>query len=114
MGEVKKAEALLQRSLKSVAAQAAESADDYGLSLARIHALSGRTDAAVAALRETIEAEWDFHWWFYLKLDPALDPVRNDPRFQLMVEAMNTQMARRLANVRQHEASGQVVLPSGA
>ena len=68
---------------------------------ARIHALQGRTDEALAALRTAIDAGWRTLWWYYLDSDPALVSVREDPRFQALVDEVREDMAGQLARLKQ-------------
>jgi len=114
MGQPERAERLLDRSLAFLATMAAGELGEFGVFLARIHALRGDAGEAIAALRRTIDAGWRRHWWFYLKIDPAFDALRKDARFRSIVEEMETEMARQLAEVRELEASGEIVLPPSA
>lgn len=51
---------------------------------ASILAELGRNEEAIAALNESAaKGEW---WLFWIKHDPAFDPIRNDPRFQALVK----------------------------
>jgi len=111
MGEPEKADQLLALGLQKMAMPREGSVGDYGTDLARLYAQTGQVEMAITTLRETIDAGWNFQWWFYLKQDPAFDAVRGDPRFQLLVEEMNAKMARLLEKVRQLEEEGQIALP---
>jgi len=111
MGQPERAERLLDRSLAFLATAAAGEVGDFGIFVARIHAMQGNDDEAIAALREAIDAGWRLHWWFYLKQDPAFDVLRDDSRFQSIVQALDAEMAQQLAKVRDLEARGEIVLP---
>jgi len=112
MGQPERADRLLNRSEAYLDTLETREVGDFGVFLARAHALRGDADAAVAALRETVDAGWSEHWWFYLKQDPAFDSVRDDARFQSIVEEMESQMALQLIRVRALEASGGITLPA--
>ncbi|AKJ64109.1 TPR end-of-group domain-containing protein [Kiritimatiella glycovorans] len=52
--------------------------------LACSHALLGAVDEAVAALGRAVEIGYDDYDW--MKQDRHLDPLRDDPRFQSLLE----------------------------
>jgi len=54
--------------------------------LAAVHALSGRPDEALAALRKDVEL--GDHDWEYLETDPWFASLRSDARFRDLVERM--------------------------
>lgn len=111
LGENELASLLLERSLERFHAAHAGNYLEYGLQLTRLHALQGDSERALDALRKSIDANWYFQWWYFMDQDPALDSIRDDPRFQAMKDEMATDMARQLENVRKLEAGGEIVLP---
>ncbi len=56
------------------------------LELARTYALVGRQDAAIERLTELLARPGDLTVAL-LRLDPAWDPLRADPRFQALLSA---------------------------
>jgi DNA-binding winged helix-turn-helix (wHTH) protein/TolB-like protein/Flp pilus assembly protein TadD len=54
--------------------------------LAILHALMGDHDRALERLRESL-ARRD-HWLVWVKVDPALEPLRADPRFETVARAV--------------------------
>ncbi len=82
----------------------------YWISDVRIYALQGKTEKALAALRQAIDERWRSFWWFYLEHDPNLDSIRDEPEFQAMVEEIKADMAAQLARVREMEANGELEL----
>jgi serine/threonine protein kinase/tetratricopeptide (TPR) repeat protein len=56
------------------------------LAIARIHAALGETDSAFEWLRNACEERDSGVIW--IKVDPTLDPLRNDPRFAAIVKEM--------------------------
>jgi len=53
--------------------------------LARIEAMTGREDAAIERLERLLSMPSDLSVWS-LRLDPAWDPLRGNPRFESLVE----------------------------
>jgi len=111
LGKPEHAERLLDRSLDRLRARPIGEIGDHGVFLARIHALKGNPEEALATLRQAVVAGWRFQWWFYLKQDPAFDSIRDDARFQSLVEDLSTEMAALLGKVRRLEANGEIILP---
>ena len=54
------------------------------LDLARIEAMTGRHDAAIERLEYMLSVPSDISVWM-LRLDPAWDPLRGNPRFEALV-----------------------------
>jgi DNA invertase Pin-like site-specific DNA recombinase len=82
--------------------------DGYGISDARIYALQGKTEAALASLRQAIDQGWRGTWWFYLEHDSSLDSIRDEPEFQDMLDEIKADMATQLERVRVMEANGEL------
>jgi tetratricopeptide (TPR) repeat protein len=55
--------------------------------IAQIYAALGEKEQAFEWLRKAYEER--SVWMVYLKVDPGLDPLRSDPRFQELVRRMN-------------------------
>jgi hypothetical protein len=55
--------------------------------VAAIHLALGDKEQAVSRLEKAFEEH--SHWLAYLKVDPVLDPLRSDPRFQDLLRRMN-------------------------
>jgi tetratricopeptide (TPR) repeat protein len=68
---------------------AKRSRQDYvsPFNFARIHAALGETDQAFACLEQAYRERSFFLAWF--KVEPGLDPLRSDPRFQQMLESLS-------------------------
>jgi glucan phosphorylase len=80
----------------------------FWVSDVQIYALQGKTEAALAALRQAIDQGWRANWWYYLEHNPNLDSIRDEPEFQAMVEEIKADMAAQLERVRAMEASGEL------
>ena len=72
--------------------------------VARIHLLRGDEEGALAELRDVIDVGWREDWRFFLEFDAVLRPIRDDPRFQAMLENIRADMAGQLARLRAREA----------
>jgi len=107
-GEQERADLLLNRSLTFLPTIPRLGAEGYGIADVRIYALQGKTEKALAALRQAIDQGWRHHWWYYLEHDPNLDSIRDEPEFQAMVEEIKADMAAQLERVRAMEASGEL------
>ena len=47
-------------------------------------------------------------WWYYLKYDPTLESLHDEPEFQAMVAEIEADMAAQLARVREMERNGEL------
>jgi TolB-like protein/DNA-binding winged helix-turn-helix (wHTH) protein/Tfp pilus assembly protein PilF len=59
---------------------------------ARMLALQGQTDAALAALEKAYERGWRRSWW--PRIDPSLRPLAGNARFQSLMEKIDQDIAR--------------------
>ena len=105
-GEQERADLLLDRSLTFIPTIPRLGYNGYGIADVRIYALQGKTETALAALRQAIDQGWRINWWYYLEHDPNLDSIRNEPEFQAMVKEIKAEMAAQLERLRAMEASG--------
>ncbi len=106
-GEQERAEMLLNLALAFLQT-ARLHGNGYEISDVRIYALQGKTEAALAALRQLIDQGWRTTWWFSLERDPNLDSIRDEPEFQTMLEEVKADMAAQLERVRAMEASAEL------
>jgi len=58
----------------------------------KIHAIRGDNESALLALENAIDAGWRANWWLHLEQDPALDNLRDDPRFQALLDRIRADM----------------------
>ncbi len=47
-------------------------------------------------------------WWYYLKQDPNLESLHDEPEYQAMVAGIEADMAAQLARVREMERNGEL------
>jgi TolB-like protein/Tfp pilus assembly protein PilF len=113
-GEQDRADLLLARSLAHLQTTPRLGPSGYGIADVLIYALQGKTEAALAKLRQAIDQGWRESWWFYLEHDPNLDSLREEPEFQAMLEEVRADMRKQLAHVRAMEAAGELEpIPDG-
>ncbi len=105
-GEDERANMLLDRSLSFVSTIPRLGTNGYGITDVQIHALQGRTDAALASLRRAVDEGWRFLWWYSLEIDGSLDGLRDDPAFQDVVKEIRSDMVIQLGQVRLMGANG--------
>jgi TolB-like protein/Tfp pilus assembly protein PilF len=108
-GEQERAELLLDRSLAFIQTIPRLGFwSGHWISDVRIYALQGKTEQALAGLRQAIDEGWRIYWWYYLEHDPILASIRDEPEFQAMLEEIKADMATQLQRVRAMEASGNI------
>ncbi len=62
----------------------------------------------MSALRQAIDEGWRSLWWYYLKLDPTLESLHDEPGYQAMVAEIEADMAEQLERVREMERNGEL------
>ncbi len=78
---------------------------------ARIYALQGRTEEALAEMRKSIDMGWRSSWRVYFDLDGTLASLHDEPEWKAMRAEIEADMATQLARVHAMQASGELVLP---
>ena len=107
-GEQGRADLLLKRSLVYIKTIPRLGVEGYGISDVLVHALQGRPDAALAALRQAVDQGWRADWWMYLEHDLSLESIRGRPEFQSILKEIQADMAAQLARVRKLQAAGEL------
>jgi hypothetical protein len=107
-GEPERADWLLESSLQYI--QRNPRLGVYGDRIAdvQIYALQGDKQKASSALRQAIDEGWRDSWWYFLKYDPTLESLHDEPEFQAMVAEIEADMAAQLARVREMERNGEL------
>jgi len=108
LGEERRAELLLDSSLKYIRTIPRLGLDGYWVADVQIYALQGRREKALAALREAIDDGWRTLWWYYLERDPNLTSLRGDAEFQAMLEEIRADVAAQLERVRAMQRNGEL------
>jgi TolB-like protein/Tfp pilus assembly protein PilF len=107
-GEQERADLLLNRSLQYIQTRPRLGAGGYSIADVQIYALQGKKQKALSALRQAIDEGWRYLWRYFLKLDPNLESLHDEPEFQAMVAEIEADMAEQLARVREMERNGEL------
>ena len=107
-GEQDRADLLLNRSLQYIDTAPRLGPDGYGIADVKIYALRGEKQKALATLRQAIDEGWRTLWWYFLKHDPTLESLHDEPEFQAMIAEIEADMAAQLARVREMERNGEL------
>jgi TolB-like protein/Tfp pilus assembly protein PilF len=106
--EQERADLLLNRSFQRIQTFPRLSWTGYGIADVEIYALWGDKPKALSALRQSIDRGWRAHWWYFLKHDPDLALLHDEPEFQAMIAEIEADMAEQLARVREMEHNGEL------
>lgn len=82
----------------------------YWIADARVYAVQGKTDLALAALREAIDEGWRLLSWLYLDLDPNLDAIRDSSEFRQLRQEVRDDLAVQAERAADLRASGDLRL----
>jgi tetratricopeptide (TPR) repeat protein len=99
IGEQERADRLLESTLQYI--QRIPRLGNWGYEVAdvQIYALQGDKQKALSALQQAIDEGWRSSWWYYLKYDPTLESLHDEPEYQAMVAEIEADMAEQLARV---------------
>jgi TolB-like protein/lipoprotein NlpI len=107
-GDSRRAERLLAEAERVISQMHRIGSGGYGISDVSIHALRGRNDAALDALREAIDAGFvsllSYDMWT-LDQNPMIDALRDDERFKEMKQELDRKIEVMRDNVERAEES---------
>jgi len=107
-GEQQRANLLLNRSLHYIQTLPRLGNAGYWIADVQIYALQGEKQKALSALRQAIDEGWRTSWWYYLKHDPNLESLHDEPEYQAMIAEIEADMAAQLEHVREMERNGEL------
>jgi tetratricopeptide (TPR) repeat protein len=108
MGEPERADWLLESSLQYIQQVPRLGNGGYEVADVKIYALQGKNQKALSALQRAIDEGWRRFWWYYLKYDPTLESLHDEPEYKAMVAEIEADMAEQLARVREMQRSGEL------
>jgi tetratricopeptide (TPR) repeat protein len=108
IGELERANLLLDRSFQFIQTRPRLGRPGYGIFDVKIYAVRGEKQKALSALRQAIDEGWRANWWYYLKYDPTLESLHDEPEYQAMIAEIEADMAAQLARVREMERNGEL------
>jgi tetratricopeptide (TPR) repeat protein len=107
-GEHAQADLLLNRSFQYIQTHQRFGEAGYGIADVQIYAMQGNKQKALSALRQAIDEGWRHLWWYYLKHDPNLESLHDEPEYQAMVAEIEADMATQLERVREMVRNGEL------
>jgi tetratricopeptide (TPR) repeat protein len=107
-GDPQRADQLLESSLQYIQQIPRLTDGGYRIAEVQIYALQGDKQKALSALQQAIDEGWRSFWWFYLKHDPTLVSLHDEPEYQAMIEQIEADMAEQLERVREMERNGEL------
>ncbi len=107
-GEQEHADLLLDRSFQHIQTLPRLVLPSYEIPDVQIYALKGDKQKALSALRQAIDEGWRRYWWYYLKQEPTLESLHDEPEYQAMVAEIEADLAEQLARVREMERNGEL------
>jgi tetratricopeptide (TPR) repeat protein len=105
-GEQSQAAHLLDRSQAAIALGPYSTLEGFSILEARIHALRGDSERALAALRQAVDQGWRWNSWYFLEHDPVLASLHDEPEFQALKQEVKHDLATQRARLQDSEASG--------
>jgi tetratricopeptide (TPR) repeat protein len=85
----------------------------YWVSDVLILALQGEKTEALSALQNAVDENWRSFWWYYLRYDPNLDSIRDEPLFQQALAQIEADMSAQLQDIRKMEQNGEIAAIPG-
>ena len=85
----------------------------YWISDVLVLALQGKKTLALSALQDAVDENWRSLWWYYLRYDPNLESIRNEPEFQQVLARIEADMSSQMQDIRKMEINGDIAAVPG-
>lgn len=80
----------------------------YWVADVRILALQGKQKEAISKLQLAVDEGWRSLWWYYLRLDPALESLHGEPEFKAALAQIEADMAAQMQRIREMERNSEL------
>jgi TolB-like protein len=110
-GEVETSDKLLEQGLAVIDSTPSRQTDwifCFAIQEARIRAIRAERAAALEALPTVSDRGWWHYWWYWLRHDPVLKTLHDEPRYQAVRSEIEAEVSEQLARVHEWEASGKL------
>jgi len=108
LGEDDRASDLLDKCQRQIAETIRVGFHGYWVSDVQIFALQNKIDEALAALRQAIDQGWRSDWRYFFYVDPNIDSIRGEAKFQRLLREIREDMAAQLQRAREMDANGKL------
>ena len=108
LGDDDRATLLLEECEKQIADKIRVGLYGYWVTDIQVMALQGKTTEALSALRQAVDQQWRTDWRYFFYVDPNLDSIRDESRFQAILSEIEADMAEQLERVREMESQGEL------
>ncbi len=99
---------LLEKALEQTANMPRLGSQGYGFADVEIYARQGKTQLALAALRQAIDSGTRINWWSQAQQSPHNESLFEEPEFKAMMDEIKADMASQLEWVRQLDIDGEL------
>jgi len=112
-GERARANELLEASLRVTKKLPQLGRYGYQIADVMIHAIQGKSEDALLALRTAIDAGWCYRARYMFELEPNLSSLRTMPSYQVMVSEVQAELQARRLKILEMEGTGELPIPPG-
>jgi hypothetical protein len=107
-GDTQRADEILQQCMDLVRTRPRMGNRGFGIRDVQIYALQGRKAEALKALRQAVDEGWRGLWPFWLKYDPVLESLHDEPEYRAIIAELEADMAAQLQRVHEMQAAGEL------
>jgi hypothetical protein len=99
-GETERGQVLLEAAIADYEQEYVRGVANWPMGIAKAEALAqlGRNDEAIVELQRVIDDGWRLLWQWDTIFNPSFDGLRDDPRFDELVEYMEMDLAEQVRN----------------